>query len=665
MTLSADAKSPASAAAIAAPAELDRRFRALIERSFDGIALLAPDGTVLYTSPSLSRILGFAPEEFLGQPVFDWIHPDDLGPTSAALRSIAETTGATVTMRCRNRHKDGSWRWLECTVSNLLDEPGVRALVSNARDISEPMQVQAELAAALRDSENIVKTIPDVLYRLDVEGRVTKWNRKAEQITGWKGSDITGLSALTFFAEEDHPRVARAIGEVLSNGYGEVEARMRHRDGTLTPYHYTGVPLHDESGRLIGMTGIGRDLTARLRAERRTKALLEVATTIAGTLDLDELLARVQREIAHVLPCDGVVIFQSDQKRRVTRPIAELGVPAELVPKVRQVELPFGQPFGGRLGQGETFVLDELSQQPGLPELFSTDLRVRTAIVAPLWVRGRNLGALVAMNCSAGAFAPDQVELARAIAQQLAVAMQAAELYGELERANRLKSDFVATMSHELRTPLNIILGYNDLVLEGEFGPLTPEQREALERVESSARTLLELITATLDMSRLDKGQLPLCFETVDTAPLLRELDREMRELYEDKPRLEFRWHFREPLPVLRTDRVKLKVVLKNLMGNAIKFTERGRIDVYVTAEVEHIEFRVADSGIGIPPEMLSVIFEPFRQVDSSMTRRHGGVGLGLHIVRRLVELLGGTIAVASTPGTGSTFTVRVPLQAG
>ena len=225
-----------------------------------------------------------------------------------------------------------------------------------------------------------------------------------------------------------------------------------------------------------------------------------------------------------------------------------------------------------------------------------------------------------------------------------------------------MKYDFVATMSHELRTPLNVIMGYSDLLLEGTFGTLRLDQGDAVRRVSRSGRQLLELINTTLDFGRLEAGHLALQLYEVRLAELVRELDVETREL-QQKPGVSFEWQLPARLPVISTDPLKLKVVLKNLIGNAMKFTEAGSVTVCLKARERGVEIAVADTGIGIAPEVRPIIFEPFRQADSSTTRRHAGVGLGLYIVERLVDLLDGTIAVESELGHGSTFRVWLPAK--
>jgi signal transduction histidine kinase len=232
----------------------------------------------------------------------------------------------------------------------------------------------------------------------------------------------------------------------------------------------------------------------------------------------------------------------------------------------------------------------------------------------------------------------------------------------EAETANRVKSDLLATVSHELRTPVNLIMGYTDLLLHENFGRMTLQQTEPLQRVEKSARDLRDLITAMFDVCRLEGAQEVLAANPVSIAEVLDELEAEGQELRQN-PEVRYQRRLSAELPLVYSDRTKLKIVLKNLLQNAAKFTDKGRITVDVYQRNNGVMIAVSDTGIGIEPELVPQIFEMFRQGDGSMTRRHGGLGLGLYVVRKLLELIYGKIEVESTVGEGSTFRVWLPLH--
>jgi signal transduction histidine kinase len=230
-----------------------------------------------------------------------------------------------------------------------------------------------------------------------------------------------------------------------------------------------------------------------------------------------------------------------------------------------------------------------------------------------------------------------------------------------LEEASALKSQFLANMSHELRTPLNAIFAYTSMMLEGVYGPLAPAQRNGLERVASNGRHLLALINDVLDISRIEAGKMPLHLVTFDAAQLVKEVLAEVEPLL-GKAGLEVRSRLGR-LPRVRSDRAKVKQIVLNLVTNAIKFTPQGSVTVQTSwrSRGGRLTIAVTDTGIGIADPDQERVFEDFRQLDSSLSRGHGGAGLGLTISRRLARMLGGEITLRSRPGQGSTFALVLP----
>jgi len=230
------------------------------------------------------------------------------------------------------------------------------------------------------------------------------------------------------------------------------------------------------------------------------------------------------------------------------------------------------------------------------------------------------------------------------------------------EAASRTKSEFLATLSHELRSPLGVILGYIPLLLDNTFGHLTDEQTDILHRIDRNAQELFNLITSVLDFSRLEADRLPVKIKEVQLPQFFEDLQDEVRH-EQEASQLNFIWCLEEELPLLHTDLGKLKVILKNLIRNAIKFTSTGNVTVTVGGEVNGIIFSVADTGVGIAPEAFALIFEPFHQLETLQGPQQSGTGLGLYIVKRLVSVLGGTVTVESEVGRGSTFRIWIPYK--
>lgn len=466
---------------------------------------------------------------------------------------------------------------------------------------------------------------------------------------------------------------AQAMAVVIFEAAGGIAAVVTL--GSLTGYGYAVA-----SALMIGVASVGivaaleRSRIARWRMEqeltRSTRAaeeesaiaavLLEVSQSLATNLNRSDMLEGVNEIAVRALGCDWSSTFLWDAERRVTRMVACAGVSSEVRTELAQLDFRADRyPLVRAVRPGELIEIRDARDQPYFSEDLMRRMETASALYAPIVGCGKIVGTQIhGYRTRMGPFSERQQRLARGIANATAVAFENARLIADLRGASDLKSEFVATMSHELRTPLNVITGYADMLAEGAYGELTADQEQAIARIHRSSVELLELVTATLDLGRLETGREEVHRDVVDMAAVFAELAAELDPLRQAAVRLG--WHGAGALCVL-SDRVKIKTVLKNLVANALKFTPTGRVDVTARHEAEQLVLEVRDTGIGIKRDDLRMIFDMYRQVDGSSTRRFGGVGLGLHIVKRLATLLGGTIAVTSVEGEGSTFVFRHP----
>ena len=395
-----------------------------------------------------------------------------------------------------------------------------------------------------------------------------------------------------------------------------------------------------------------RTIEQRQEDAEVSRVLLDLSQGLSGCLDEPALWTLLARGAADVLRVPWAVAARFDERTATLEIAATCGVsrePASTGARFRLADVPA---LHAALARRETIIGTD-----GPPFGGQADPWIAISLVRA----GRIAGFLVAGGHGAEPFGRRHLRLGDGIAHHASIALQNARLVADLEAADRLKSEFVSTMSHELRTPLNVIIGYTEMLRDGAVGPVSSAQRELIDRLHARGRELLELIEATLHVGRLEAGR-----DAIDVAPIdARDLVRVLEASTAGLPRsadvaLDWEAGLDARVEVV-TDRAKLALVVRNLVSNALKFTIEGRVLVRLVRDGDALVVEVHDTGIGIREEHLPLIFEMFRQVDGSTTRRHGGVGLGLYIVKQFVGRLGGSVGVWSVPGRGSEFRVVLP----
>ena len=588
----------------------EERYRSLVEASTQMVWLTDAEGMV-DDMPFWRQLTGQTPEEVRGAGWAAAVHPDDRERVLAAWWRACEAKGV-YEAEYRLRMRDGGYRWFSARGVPVLDpDGGIREWVGLFNDVHARKAAEAAAAEARREAEA----------------------RAAE--------------------------AARLAGELA-----EQAAALRREV--------------EESEMLTEeLVAINRELTAAsARAEegrRRLQVLASASGRLAASLDYRETVQTVARLVAPELADWCFVEVQEEPGGPIRMLAAAHADPA-------MVELAFeilgrypirpGDPHGTArvLRTGEPEVVPDIP--PEFFELLGHDdehrrllarVGFRSAISVPLAVAGRTFGVLSLVQAESGRrLGEADLPLAQELAHRAAVAIENARLYQEALAANRAKAGFLATMSHELRTPLNAMIGYVDLLLLGIPEPLGEGARAQVERIRLASRHLLSIIEEILTFSRVEAGRETVEAEEVDLAALVGEVSAIIEPLAAARG-IAFRAPERLDPPTLATDPRKLRQILVNLLGNAVKFTREGTVSFEVEREGGQVLLHVRDTGIGVEPRLHEAIFEPFLQVDDAKTRSAPGTGLGLAVSRRLARLLGGDITVASAPGEGSTFTVRLP----
>ena len=530
----------------------------------------------------------------------------------------------------------------------------------------------------IRHLARVVASSDDAIVSKDLNGTILSWNPGAERIFGFTEQEAVGNSIRMIIpddlqSEEDLVLARLRAGERIDH----YRTTRRRKDGTLISIELTVSPIRGESGTMLGATKIARDVTDRVRLEQlaQERALLtakisEVGATLTSSLDRDTVVQKVTDAATELTGAEFGAFFYNvrDEHSGDAYMLYTLsGAPKEAFsrfPHPRATAV-FGPTFRGEA----TVRLSDVTRDPrygrnaphfGMP---AGHLPVRSYLAVP--VKGRSdevLGGLFFGHSQADQFTEHHEQLAEGIATWAAVALENVRLYVEARTANQLKDEFLAVLSHELRTPLNAILGYARL-LRG--GILTGEKSiQALDTLERNATSLTQIVDDVLDVSRIVAGKIRLDVQAVEMPVVVANAVATVQPAADAKG-VRVQTVIDPRVGPVSGDPSRLQQVLWNLVSNAVKFTPKGgRVQVRLERVDSHVDTVVSDNGAGIEPQFLPYVFDRFRQADSGTTRKTGGLGLGLAIVRHIVEMHGGTVsATSSGPGQGATFRVRLPLM--
>jgi signal transduction histidine kinase/HAMP domain-containing protein len=446
-------------------------------------------------------------------------------------------------------------------------------------------------------------------------------------------------SARTITAPLEH--LADAAQKIEAGDLGvRIEARSAYEVGTLERAFDT----------------MARSLQERDRAQQEyldeVRTVNAVSDAVVGVTDRERIFAESLSRLVNLVKADAAAIVLRESSGQGFVPASTTNIDPETATRV---------------------ATDMLNAKTGDPDVVQRseipDGTLRSAAHVPLSTRGVITGLLSVYFTGAADITESEARTLRTVARLVSVAKDNADLVGELrdnnfqlERANRLKSEFLANVSHELRTPMNAIIGYSKLMLDGLDGELNAQQEADLQRVTTAADNLLGLINGLLDLSKIEAGRMEINVEEVDVRPIVEDVVALVRPQSDSKD-LDVRANIPAELPAILADRARFRQVLVNLLSNAVKFTDKGAVTVSATSGDGWVTVSVADTGIGISADAQAYIFDEFRQADASTTRRYGGTGLGLAISKRLVALHGGRIWVESGLSGGAVFSFTMPVH--
>lgn len=551
------------------------------------------------------------------------------------------------------------------------------AHLENLRLLEETERARQQL----RLQSTALESAANAIVITDRKGEVLWVNPAFTTLTGYASHEAVGGNPRVLKSGAQDRDFYRNMWETVLDGrVWTGELVNRRKDGTDYLEEMTITPLRSTGGEVTHFIAIKTDITARKEAEealakRATElaTVAEVGTASATLLNPDELLQTVVdlTKSSFGLYHAHIYLFNDAQDTLIlSNGAGEIGY--QMVIKGWHIPLDREKSLVARAARTRTGVIanDVIDDPDYLPNPLLPNTRSELAV--PLIVGEKALGVLDVQAETAYYFTEDDKRIYITLASQIAVALQNARLYVEqaatvqrLRELDHLKSSFLANMSHELRTPLNSIIGFTEIILEEIDGPLTEYMEGDLKIIQKNGKHLLSLINDVLDMAKIEAGRMNLSYERFMFSELLEDVVDITSSLAHDK-RLYLKIESDDAHETeLLADRIRLRQVLINVVGNAVKFTETGGVTLRSQKKDGKLWLQVIDTGIGIPPEKLDTVFDHFSQVDTSTTRKAGGTGLGLPISRRLVELHQGQLFAESSgaEGEGSIFNLILPLE--
>ena len=618
----------------------EARNSSMISNISEVIGIMGVDGLMKYKSSNIEKWFGWLPEDLIGNSGFFTTHPDDLDYVQKSLLRLMENEGSVITIEFRHSCKDGSYKPIELTACNLISDPNINGLLLNYRDISDRKKIEDELRKNNNRYVSMTSNNSDVIAIIGTDGTLLYQSPNVERLFGWLPDDQLGTNSLLRIHPDEIQRIKLEFASLLEEDKLKITVDLRYqcKDGTYKQIELTATNLINDPD-IEGVLLNYHDVTLRKQTEEELKessTRLELATRAGGVGVWDFDLVNntlLWDDQMYLLYNVNKSDFKSDYEawRKGVHP-------------------------DDKAGSDEAFQM----AVSGIKE-FDTEFRV-------IWPDGsvRNIRALATLQYDHYGRPIRLIGTNWDITEQKRIEAVLLKATNDAEAANKSKSIFLANMSHEIRTPLNAIIGFSQLMNREK---LTESQKEYIISIHRSGEHLLTLINDILELSKMEAGRVVLNPTNVDLNAFLGDMQRMFAGQAQAKQlQLIFETPAGESQYIL-VDDSKLRQILINLIGNAIKFTDQG--GVAVRARVDRKEdsesilmIEIQDSGTGISESELKLLFRHFEQASAGI-RQRSGTGLGLALSRELAILMGGDITVSSELNKGSVFRFHVDIKEG
>jgi len=599
--------------------------RSLIEASLDPLLTIGPDGKITDVNEATESVTGYSRKELIETDFSSYFTEPE--KAKEGYKQVFRE-GLVRDYALEIQHREGHITPVLYNASVYRDEEGeVIGIFAAARDVTEYKRAEKALKLANEYNRSLIEASIDPLVTIGPDGKITDVNNSTESITGYSRKELIGADFSDYFTEPE--KASEGYQHVFQNGLvRNYPLEIRHRCGHITPVLYNASVYRDENGEVIGVFAAARDISELKKAEEKIQTLANVVESSNDAIITESL--------------DGVITSWNKGAEQVYGYLAEevLGKnmsilePDNLKGEIKQLAEKVKQ--GKRVQHHETLRLKK----------DGTILNISVTLSPVFDVSGK----LVAISNIAG----DITE--KKISENLLHEKQMVEV------ANRTKNDFLANMSHELRTPLNSIIGFSDMLYEQAYGELNKKQMRAVGNISSSGKHLLNLINGILDLSKIEANKMELNYREFDLATKL-DLIRNVLYPMADKKNIDIEINMDSKLPRICADEEKFTRIMYNLVDNAIKFSyENSLVKIGARKKGNMVEITVTDTGIGIKAEDQHKLFKPFSQVNSFPSKKFQGTGLGLSLVKQIVNLHGGYVWFRSEQGEGSTFAFAIPI---
>jgi len=668
--------------------------RSLIELSFDPLVTIAPDGVISDVNQAAEQVIGLSRTKLIGTDFSSYFTNPKLA--RAGYLQVYEK-GSVRDYPLELRHINGHITPVLYNASVYKDKLGkVAGVFAVSRDISQQRSAEQQVKQVGEYTRSLIEASLDPLVTISAEGKIMDVNNATEKVTGIDRVSLIGSDFSNYFTEPDKARAG--YQKVFTEGYvTDYPLSIRRKDGVVTHVLYNASVYRDEMGVPQGVFAAARDITEQKKAEERVAKIAryesthsKVLTEFNSSQDRKTVLTQLLNILAESHNYIMSAFYGFDEWSGLLTCEARYGLNESVKHSYQLGE--------GLIGQcaknNKKIVLNDINDDEYVIDVGFTKIKPKTVIITPVIYQEKRLG--VFLMVSRDTASTGELIFIERLCVQTGVALHNLKQYDDMKiiteklrdrnneielknkqlaEASKMKSDFLANMSHELRTPLNAILGFSEAMKDKMIGEVNKKQEEGLNIIYESGQHLLSLINDILDLSKIEAGKMELYCTDLDINGVVERSLSIIKEKA-NKHNIHLNISLDPQLSKIYADERKVKQILFNLLSNATKFTpDSGSITISTQLHIntvptynlknkkrsDYASITIKDTGIGIKPTDIERLFTPFEQLDGSFAKKYQGTGLGLALVKRLVELHGGCVDVQSEDGKGSTFTVWLP----